>query len=55
MQLKLNLSDSFLFCFLYYNGHASILIDQLSPRNVKETALPLPLLHAKTARALPLL
>ena len=28
------LSDSFSFLFLYYNGHASILIDQLSQRNV---------------------
>ena len=28
------LSDSFSFLFLYYNGHALILIDQLSQRNV---------------------
>ena len=30
-------SDSFSFLFLYYNGHASILVDQLFRRNVAES------------------
>ena len=30
----LELSDSFSFLFFYYNGHASMLIDQLSQSNV---------------------